>query len=361
MMKRCLILPQTFASPLLSSTSNRLLDRLGCARRLRHTFSSTEERKRQNHDCSKLPRLSVAVVGAGPAGFYATKYLTSSVLKRIQSSTAEHDAPPYAWSGIDVDLIERLPTPYGLVRYGVAPDHPEVKNVENDFAALLNKQNESHISSIEFYGNVEVGAQIPLSKLQSLYDIVILAYGCQAADKRLNIPGEDTLEGVLSAREFVAWYNGHPEFQHIGPIVERCLWKSSMKNYDIETSISPARVVVIGQGNVALDVARVLAKGKPGLVDTDTPTSVVDILKGGVSHVSIVGRRGHVQGAFTIKELREMTKLNKDGFNVSFLVRKEELELGMTDSTLEELKRDRPKTRVDKLLQDTVFESQSTG
>jgi len=231
-------------------------------------------------------------------------------------------------------------------------------------------QGESQNSSINFYGNVDVGKQIPLSKLQSLYDVVILAYGCQAADKRLNIPGEDTLEGVLSAREFVAWYNGHPEFQHIGPIVERCLWKkkSDTTNNDddtTETSISPARVVVIGQGNVALDVARVLAKGKPGLIDTDTPTSVLNVLKGGVSHVSVVGRRGHVQGAFTIKELRELTKLDKEGHNVSFVVRKEELEMGMTDASMEELKGPggRPKSRIDKLLQDNALEedAQSAG
>ncbi len=336
------------------------------------TFSSTNNNNDVNNNDSK-PRLSVAVVGAGPAGFYASKYLTSSVLKRItQSTTSDDDAPaatPFAWSGIDVDMIERLPTPYGLVRYGVAPDHPEVKNVENDFAALFNKQDESHNSSIAFFGNVEVGGDaIPLSKLQSLYDIVILAYGCQAADKRLNIPGEDTLEGVLSAREFVAWYNGHPEFQHIGPIVERCLWKSNNTKDDdystTETTISPARVVVIGQGNVALDVARVLAKGKPGLIDTDTPTSVLNVLKGGVSHVSVVGRRGHIQGAFTIKELRELTKLNAEGHNVSFVVRKEELEMGRTDASMEELKGPggRPKSRIDKLLQDAASEDdQSTG
>lgn len=328
---------------------------------MRRTFSSAENTK---------PRLSVAVVGAGPAGFYASKYLTSSVLKRITQSTSPDDgddarSTPFAWSGIDIDLIERLPTPYGLVRYGVAPDHPEVKNVENDFAALFHKQDESPNSSIQFYGNVDVGKQIPLSKLQSLYDTVILAYGCQAADKRLNIPGEDTLEGVLSAREFVAWYNGHPEFQHIGPIVERCLWQKKSNDDDsTETSISPARVVVIGQGNVALDVARVLAKGKPGLIDTDTPNAVLDVLKGGVSHVSVVGRRGHVQGAFTIKELRELTKLNKEGHHVSFVVRKEELDMGMTDASIEELKGPggRPKSRIDKLLQENASEdSQSTG
>lgn len=375
MLQRCLARPQiaAFIDAHARFTSTR-------SNLLRRTFSSTENRRQEENENNEnginppQRRLSVAVVGAGPAGFYATKYLTSSVLKRIQSTAAATATgtatnAPFAWSGIDVDLIERLPTPYGLVRYGVAPDHPEVKNVENDFAALFNKQNDDdaschdhqqQLSSIAFYGNVDVGTQIPVSKLQSWYDIVILAYGCQAADKRLNIPGEDTLEGVLSAREFVAWYNGHPEFQHIGPIVERCLWKQ--KDDVTETSISPAHVVVIGHGNVALDVARILAKGKPGLIDTDTPTAVLDVLRGGVSHVSVVGRRGHVQGAFTIKELRELTKLEKDGFNASFVVRKEELEMGMTESSVEELKGPvgRPKTRIDKLLQDTASQDKST-
>lgn len=370
MLKQCLIRPQAVVTFIMDQTplrcnSSSYLARLGSTRNLWRTFSSTRINNDVNNDSK--PRLSVAVVGAGPAGFYATKYLTSSVLKRITQSFTSDDVPtPFAWSGIDVDMIERLPTPYGLVRYGVAPDHPEVKNVENDFAALFNKQDDSHNSSIAFFGNVEIGTQIPLSTLQSLYNVVILAYGCQAADKRLNIPGEDTLEGVLSAREFVAWYNGHPEFQHIGPIVERSLWKSNKTKDDdsTEISISPARVVVIGQGNVALDVARVLAKGKPGLIDTDTPTSVLNVLKGGVSHVSVVGRRGHIQGAFTIKELRELTKLNAEGHNVSFVVRKEELEMGMTDASVEELKGPggRPKTRIDKLLQDAASEDdQSAG
>lgn len=256
--------------------------------------------------------LSVAIVGAGPSGFYAAKYLTSSVLKRIKSAASasvgdevKQSPSPFGWSGIDIDIIERLPTPYGLVRYGVAPDHPEVKNVENDFASLYDENEENNISSVCYFGNVDVGKDISLTQLQSLYDIVILAYGCQASDRRLGIPGEDTLEGVLSAREFVAWYNGHPEFAHIGAIVRQCLWSSSESSGSegdtASAKVSPAQVVVIGQGNVALDVARVLTKGKDGLIDTDTPSSVLEVLHGGVSHVSIVGRRGHVQGAFTIK------------------------------------------------------------
>ena len=305
-------------------------------------FSSSDNTNSTGTDNTNSPRLSVAIVGAGPSGFYAAKYLTSSVLKRIRSAESPTS---FCWSGIDVDVIERLPTPYGLVRYGVgkcmgeimhqvlgilhecflttinsAPDHPEVKNVENDYASLFEKEVargsiesnfvENRTSSLSYFGNVDVGKDISLSQLQSLYHIVILAYGCQAADRRLGIPGEDTLEGVLSAREFVAWYNGHPDFGHIGPIVERCLRPLSSRCAEDSSdsagsvpagTISKARVVVVGQGNVALDVARILAKGKPGLIDTDIPESVLQILQGGVSHVSVVGRRGHVQGAFTIK------------------------------------------------------------
>ena len=251
------------------------------------------------------PRLSVAVVGAGPSGFYTSKYLTSAVLQRIEKANGkrEEDDPqalPFNWSGIDVDIFERLPTPYGLVRYGVAPDHPEVKNVEHDFAAQFETSNNNPSSSLSFFGGVEVGKDVSLSALQSMYDVVVLAYGCQAADRQLNIPGED-LEGVLSAREFVAWYNGHPEFGHIGKIVKECLWGSSDIDEVQDDQVSTAKVVVVGQGNVALDVARILAKGKRGLIETDSPSTVLEILKGGASHISVVGRRGHVQGAFTIK------------------------------------------------------------
>ncbi len=334
---------------------------------------STSPEKQNTHQPTR--HLSVAIVGAGPSGFYTAKYLTSAVLKKIQSTAAIASGSPSAavvggvatddddgggaaglntqmqsmypssttnfnYCGIDIDILERLPTPYGLVRYGVAPDHPEVKNVEKEFASLFEEHDYSSTttsssiakkliadgsphphqttfptSSLAYFGNVDVGRTISLSQLQNLYDIVILAYGCQASDKRLGIPGEAELEGVLSAREFVAWYNGHPEFGHIGRVVHRCLWPSSLSGEEggvtdgkdsssssnDDNAISKARVVVIGQGNVALDVARILSKGKPGLMGTDTPTSVLDVLRGGVSHVSIVGRRGHVQGAFTIK------------------------------------------------------------
>ena len=177
-----------------------------------------------------------------------------------------------------------------------------MKNVENDFASVAEKQS-GHINenegdcSVSYFGNVDVGHDISLQQLSSLYDIVVLAYGCQS-DKNLNVPGFD-LKGVLSARQFVAWYNGHPEFGYVSDIVQRCLWPDG--NVDGRVTVSKAHVVVIGNGNVALDCARVLVKGKHGLESTDTPSSVLDILSDGVEKITVAGRRGHIQGAFTIK------------------------------------------------------------
>jgi len=216
--------------------------------------------------------VKVAIVGSGPSGCYTAKYLQSALdHKEFEGK---------------IDVLERLPTPFGLVRSGVAPDHPEVKNVQNDFTALFEQEG----SPISFLGNVTVGKDVSLHELRELYDVVILAYGCES-DRKLGIPGEDTLSGVLSAREFVAWYNGHPDFVHIGKVVADALGD------DPET----ANVVVVGQGNVALDCARVLAKGASGLVDTDIASYVFPVLKDGVKCTTIVGRRGHIQGAFTIK------------------------------------------------------------
>jgi NADPH-dependent glutamate synthase beta subunit-like oxidoreductase len=131
-------------------------------------------------------QISVAIVGAGPSGCFVAKYLQTSCEKKGMSAR--------------IDVLDRLPTPYGLVRYGVAPDHPEVKNVQNDFDKLFNEKR------ARFLGNVHVGEDISVKELRELYDVVVLSYGCQS-DRKLGIPGED-LEGVLSARKFVAWYNG---------------------------------------------------------------------------------------------------------------------------------------------------------
>mmetsp|Transcript_3914 Transcript_3914/g.5658 ORF Transcript_3914/g.5658 Transcript_3914/m.5658 type:complete len:357 (-) Transcript_3914:1839-2909(-) len=274
------------------------------------------------------PKVSVAIVGSGPSGCYTAKYLQSSLHKKGYEAK--------------LDIIEKLPTPYGLVRSGVAPDHPEVKNVQNDFSILFSSD-----IGINFKGNVNVGNDVTLEELRAMYDIVVLAYGCDS-DRKLGIPGEETLRGVLSAREFVAWYNGHPDYGHIGPLVEDFLTPKSQSEKQ--------QVVVIGQGNVALDCARIMAKGRSHLVDTDITSKALDVLKDGVQSTVVLGRRGHVQGAFTIKELRELTKLRKERVNASFLVRSDELDMGMTPASQEELigPGGRPKSRIDKLLREAA-------
>jgi len=297
---------------------------------------------------------------------YTAKYLNSA-LSTNSSKYASIIGPSYT-----IDIIEKLPTPFGLVRSGVAPDHPEVKNVENDFVALFEGEtnaqdvgtsttgniNDDHNDSarketaIAFRGNVEVGRDVSLSELQSLYDVVVLAYGCES-DRRLGVPGED-LVGVLSAREFVGWYNGHPGYVYLTDTLSRVLSKPSPASAD---------VAVIGHGNVALDCARVLAKGSMGLLSTDIASHALSVLEDGVRKVTVVGRRGHIQGAFTIKELRELTKLRKEGIDVSFRVSSEEMDMGMTDASSEELKGPmaRPKGRIDKLLRQVAAAGGDTG
>ncbi|KAL7574235.1 hypothetical protein ACA910_012491 [Epithemia clementina (nom. ined.)] len=269
----------------------------------------------------------VAIVGSGPSGCYTAKYLRAAWDKNKEDG--------------EIDVIERLPTPYGLVRYGVAPDHPEVKNVQNDFDALFEKE------GINYYGNVQVGRDVSIASLREIYDAVVLATGCQS-DRRLGLEGEKNYSNILSAREFVAWYNGHPDFVHIGEKVQAALG-GPIDEDKVRDGVS---VVVVGHGNVALDCARVLAKGGKGLYDTDIASHVLQVLGNGVAHVSIVGRRGHIQGAFTIKEVRELVNLQEEGFAVSFVVREEELDMGATKDSLEELESaaGRPKQRINKLL-----------
>lgn len=271
----------------------------------------------------------VAIVGSGPSGCYTAKYL--------QSALAPKEGTDLSSTRVKIDILERLPTAYGLVRNGVAPDHPEVKNVQNDFDQLLTKKE----NNIQFYGNVNVGKDVSLKELRELYDVVVLAYGCES-DRPLQIPGND-LDGILSAREFVAWYNGHVDFDWVGPIVERALTRKSSTNSNIQN------IVVLGHGNVALDCARILAKTREELETTDITTQALDVLDCNpkTRQISIVGRRGHVQGAFTIKEVRELTKLP----HADFVVRPDELALGKsTEASQKELKSSRPRARIDKLL-----------
>ena len=210
--------------------------------------------------------LRVAVVGSGPAGFYAASALLAS------------DLP------VEVDLIERLPTPWGLVRLGVAPDHPNIKAVSRAFEKTAAQP------GFRFFGNVEVGRDVTHDELRRLYDAVVYSVGAQT-DRRLGIPGED-LPGSWAATEFVAWYNGHPDFQ------------------ELEFDLSHERAVVIGNGNVALDVARMLALTPEELAPTDTTDEAIAAINGaGVREILVVGRRGPVQAAWTPVEVGELGEL----------------------------------------------------
>uniref|UniRef100_A0A1B6CMT6 NADPH:adrenodoxin oxidoreductase, mitochondrial n=1 Tax=Clastoptera arizonana TaxID=38151 RepID=A0A1B6CMT6_9HEMI len=208
----------------------------------------------------------VCVIGSGPAGFYFAQHLIR------------------ANKNIIVDIYERLPVPFGLVRYGVAPDHPEVKNVINTFTKTAQNP------QVNFLGNVKLGKDISLCDLKDAYHAVVLTYGAEQ-DKSLGIPGEH-LENIASARRFVGWYNGLPEDKHLS------------LNLDCEN------VAVIGQGNVAVDVARMLLTSVDQLRKTDVTEYALDALsKSRVKKVVLIGRRGPLQVAFTIKEFREMIKL----------------------------------------------------
>jgi ferredoxin/flavodoxin---NADP+ reductase len=211
--------------------------------------------------------LRVAVVGSGPAGFYAADALLKS------------EGPP-----VEVDLIDRLPTPWGLVRLGVAPDHENIKAVSRAFEKTAARP------GFRFFGNVEVGSSVSHAELAELYDAVVYTVGAQT-DRRLGIPGED-LPGSFAATEFVAWYNGHPDFQ------------------DREFDLSHERAVVVGNGNVAIDCARMLALTPEELAPTDTTHEATDaIARAGVREIVMLGRRGPVQAAFTPPELKELGEL----------------------------------------------------
>jgi ferredoxin/flavodoxin---NADP+ reductase len=185
---------------------------------------------------------------------------------------------------VEVDMIERLPTPWGLVRLGVAPDHPNIKAVSRVFEKTAQRP------GFRFLGNVEIGQELSHADLARLYDAVIYSVGAQA-DRRMGIPGED-LEGSWPATAFVAWYNGHPDFQ------------------DLSFDLSCKRAVVVGNGNVAIDVARMLALAESELAPTDTTDEAIDaILGSGIEEIVMLGRRGPAQASFTTPELKELGEL----------------------------------------------------
>jgi len=225
--------------------------------------------------------LRVAVIGAGPSGIYATEALIK------QSEVA-----------VSVDVFDRLPTPYGLVRYGVAPDHQTIKSVTKVMQKVLQDPR------VRFLGNVEYGRDLTYADLRRHYHAVVYTVGA-SSDRHLNIPGED-LPGSLSATEFVAWYNGHPDYQ----------------NLDIR--LDGRGVAVVGMGNVAVDVTRILAKSAEELGRTDIADHALPVLaQSQVTDIYMLGRRGPAQAKFTTKELRELGEL----LNADVVVRPEELEL----------------------------------
>jgi ferredoxin--NADP+ reductase len=208
----------------------------------------------------------VAVIGAGPAGFYTAEQLLKE--------------------GFEVDLIDALPTPFGLVRAGVAPDHPKIKSVTRMYEKTAARE------GFRFFGGVELGGDIERDDLLERYHAVIYAVGT-ADDNRLGIEGEDR-PGSHAATEFVAWYNGHPAYA------------------DREFDLSATRAVVIGNGNVAIDVARMLVLDPDELAVTDTADHALEALGAAqVAHVTVLGRRGPAQAAFTNPELRELGELQR--------------------------------------------------
>jgi ferredoxin--NADP+ reductase len=212
------------------------------------------------------PPLRVAVVGSGPAGFYAAEALLA------------------ATTPVSVDVYDALAAPFGLVRYGVAPDHPKIKNIISRY------EKTAELPGFAFFGNVTVGRDISVEEMRRFYDAVVFANGAQT-DRRLGVPGED-LPGSYTATEFVAWYNGHPDYQ------------------DREFDLSHECAVVIGQGNVAVDVARILCKTVDELKHTDITARTLEVLaESRVREVRMVGRRGPVQAAFTPPEMKELGEM----------------------------------------------------
>lgn len=211
--------------------------------------------------------LRVAIVGAGPSGFYAAEHILKGEGMHAQ-----------------VDLFDRLPTPFGLVRGGVAPDHPKIKSVIRVYEKTAARD------GFRFFGNVKVGHDIEVADLERLYHAIVFTVGCET-DRQLGIPGEE-LPGSHAATAFVGWYNAHPDYA------------------GEEFDLSCERAVVIGNGNVAMDVARMLALTEHELRQTDTADHAIEALaRSGVREVVVLGRRGPAQAAFTNPEIKELGEM----------------------------------------------------
>ncbi len=230
----------------------------------------------------------VAVIGSGPAGIYAAEALVKQTDGDVR-----------------VDVFDRLPTPYGLVRYGVAPDHTSIKSIAKYLQRVLENP------AVRFFGCVELGRDITRADLLGCYDAVVYATGAMV-DRHMRIPGED-LPGSIAATDFVNWYCGHPDAA------------------DHEFDLSVEEVAVVGVGNVAVDVVRILAKTAEELRDTDVPEQVIEALsRSRVKRIHMIGRRGPAQAKFTTKEARELGELP----NASIHVRPEDMELDPASAEL---------------------------
>ncbi|RJL26656.1 NADP oxidoreductase [Bailinhaonella thermotolerans] len=237
--------------------------------------------------------MRVAVVGSGPAGIYTAEAL----IKQSQDP-------------VEVDVLDRLPTPYGLVRYGVAPDHTSIKSIANYLRRVLEDP------AVRFVGGIELGADVTAEELAERYDAVVYATGAMV-DRHLGIPGED-LPGSVAATDFVNWYCGHPDMP------------ADRFRLDQEA------VAVIGVGNVAVDVVRILAKTADELRETDVPEPVLERLAASrVRHIHMIGRRGPAQAKFTTKELRELGELP----SADVVVRPDEIDLDAAARALAEANR----------------------
>ncbi len=216
-----------------------------------------------------MVQYKVAIIGAGPAGYFAAQALHNQ----------QNEERSFA-----IDMIERLPTPWGLVRSGVAPDHPKIKTVSKVFEKIADDPN------FRLFANVEIGSEITVAQLAQIYDAVVIATG-SSLGKKLGIPGED-LYGSMSAADFVPWYNAHPDF------------------VETDVPLNCDTAVVIGAGNVAMDVARMMALEPSELDSTDTADHAIsDFKASGVRNVYISARRGPEHAAFTSPEIRELPKL----------------------------------------------------
>ncbi|MAR79461.1 MAG: pyridine nucleotide-disulfide oxidoreductase [Rhodospirillaceae bacterium] len=213
-----------------------------------------------------ISKISVVIIGAGPAGFYAADALIKKKLN------------------CEIDIIDFLPTPYGLIRAGVAPDHQTTKKVTKSFEKVALNE------SCNFFGNVHLGNDISIEELKTIYDVLIIATGADS-DSDLNIPGSK-LKGVIGSASFVGWYNAHPNFIELNP--------------DLNTE----KVVIIGNGNVAIDIARVLVKNRKEMAESDIPEYALSTIENSpISDVYVFGRRGPIEAKFTNVELREMGEL----------------------------------------------------